>query len=214
MPAISISDCAPVPIAGAIGCMAAVSAARGLAALARDGSRAVCPQARRGAASGRIARSLSPMTSGSSSRCLVAVADRRHPCRRRSLVHQPVDARDVLAELNNTGVSHFYLARTDVGPRSSDSARSGACWTSSTSTTSAVLPAHRRCAHRDGSARCGCSRTAPQLGANRATLEVRRSNEAAQKLYESSGSASRACAACYYSSPPEDALVLWREGLV
>jgi ribosomal-protein-alanine N-acetyltransferase len=52
------------------------------------------------------------------------------------------------------------------------------------------------------------------LGANRATLEVRRSNEAAQKLYEKFGFTVAGVRRLYYSSPPEDALALWREGLV
>jgi ribosomal-protein-alanine N-acetyltransferase len=52
------------------------------------------------------------------------------------------------------------------------------------------------------------------LGAKRATLEVRRSNEAAQKLYEKFGFTVAGVRRLYYSSPAEDALVLWREGLL
>jgi ribosomal-protein-alanine N-acetyltransferase len=48
-------------------------------------------------------------------------------------------------------------------------------------------------------------------GAGRATLEVRRSNTAARKLYESLGFAVAATRPNYYVSPPEDALILWRD---
>ena len=54
---------------------------------------------------------------------------------------------------------------------------------------------------------------AARRGARRATLEVRASNEAARKLYESLGFAVTAVRRRYYTSPEEDALILWREGL-
>ena len=45
----------------------------------------------------------------------------------------------------------------------------------------------------------------------RATLEVRRSNVAAQRLYERLGFAvGRAAPEAYYTQPEEDALILWR----
>jgi [ribosomal protein S18]-alanine N-acetyltransferase len=46
-------------------------------------------------------------------------------------------------------------------------------------------------------------------GIRRATLEVRRSNEAALKLYEGLGFTVQAVRTNYYSHPVEDALVLW-----
>lgn len=49
-------------------------------------------------------------------------------------------------------------------------------------------------------------------GATRATLEVRRSNEAAQRLYERFGFGYAGVRKDYYRQPVEDALVLWREG--
>jgi ribosomal-protein-alanine N-acetyltransferase len=52
-----------------------------------------------------------------------------------------------------------------------------------------------------------------KLGARRATLEVRRSNEAAQKLYEKFGFTVAGVRRQYYTNPQEDALVLWRDGL-
>ena len=51
------------------------------------------------------------------------------------------------------------------------------------------------------------------LGARRATLEVRRSNAAALKLYERLGFTVAGVRKNYYANPVEDALILWREGL-
>jgi ribosomal-protein-alanine N-acetyltransferase len=50
-----------------------------------------------------------------------------------------------------------------------------------------------------------------QLGARRATLEVRASNEAARRLYERLGFYVAGVRRGYYSSPVEDALILWRD---
>ena len=52
---------------------------------------------------------------------------------------------------------------------------------------------------------------AKQLGARRATLEVRASNEAARRLYERLGFFVAATRRNYYTKPVEDALVLWRD---
>jgi [ribosomal protein S18]-alanine N-acetyltransferase len=52
------------------------------------------------------------------------------------------------------------------------------------------------------------------LGARRATLEVRRSNVAALKLYERLGFSVAAIRKDYYDHPVEDALILWRDELV
>ena len=54
-------------------------------------------------------------------------------------------------------------------------------------------------------------REGARLGAGRATLEVRRSNEAARRLYERLGFAVAGVRRDYYTHPVEDALVLWRE---
>ena len=48
-------------------------------------------------------------------------------------------------------------------------------------------------------------------GIRRATLEVRRSNVAAQKLYEKLGFAQAGVRPGYYTQPDEDALILWRD---
>ena len=50
-------------------------------------------------------------------------------------------------------------------------------------------------------------------GAQRATLEVRQSNDAARILYERFGFTVAGVRRGYYSKPVEDALVLWRENL-
>jgi ribosomal-protein-alanine N-acetyltransferase len=51
---------------------------------------------------------------------------------------------------------------------------------------------------------------ATEAGAGEATLEVRRSNLPALKLYEGLGFAVEGVRPGYYSHPEEDALVLWR----
>ena len=54
---------------------------------------------------------------------------------------------------------------------------------------------------------------AVRLGAEKATLEVRRSNEGALKLYERFGFEVGGVRKEYYRQPVEDALILWRTGL-
>jgi ribosomal-protein-alanine N-acetyltransferase len=50
------------------------------------------------------------------------------------------------------------------------------------------------------------------LGARRATLEVRASNDGARRLYERLGFYVAGTRKNYYSHPVEDALILWRDG--
>lgn len=52
-----------------------------------------------------------------------------------------------------------------------------------------------------------------RLGAHRATLEVRASNEGARRLYERLGFHVAATRPHYYTSPVEDALILWHNSL-
>ncbi len=52
-------------------------------------------------------------------------------------------------------------------------------------------------------------RLAAGMGARRATLEVRRSNESALKLYEHLGFTVAGTRRNYYANPVEDALILW-----
>ena len=54
---------------------------------------------------------------------------------------------------------------------------------------------------------------AKRLGANRATLEVRASNDGARRLYERLGFHAAGRRPNYYSSPVEDAVILWKDGL-
>jgi ribosomal-protein-alanine N-acetyltransferase len=53
---------------------------------------------------------------------------------------------------------------------------------------------------------------ARNLGARRATLEVRASNAGARRLYDRLGFYVAGTRRNYYSNPVEDALVLWRDG--
>src|SRR5262245_37510216 len=76
----------------------------------------------------------------------------------------------------------------------------------------AVLSEHRR----QGIASKILSRVFAEgrrAGASRATLEVRRSNEIARRLYERFGFTVAGVRRGYYRHPDEDALVLWRESL-
>lgn len=52
---------------------------------------------------------------------------------------------------------------------------------------------------------------AARQGARRATLEVRRSNEPARRLYEALGFSTGGVRPMYYTGPDEDALILWHE---
>ena len=51
------------------------------------------------------------------------------------------------------------------------------------------------------------------LGAKRATLEVRASNQQARRLYDRLGFYVAATRPSYYTNPVEDALILWRDNL-
>ncbi len=52
---------------------------------------------------------------------------------------------------------------------------------------------------------------ARRLGAVRATLEVRASNQGARRFYEAMSFAVTATRPRYYTNPTEDALILWRD---
>ncbi len=56
-------------------------------------------------------------------------------------------------------------------------------------------------------------RDAVRQGARSATLEVRESNDAARRLYETAGFVVKARRPAYYEKPAEDALILWRDRL-
>ena len=111
-----------------------------------------------------------------------------------------------LSDLANKDISHMFVAREDMGRVI------GFCafWHVLDElhiNNLAVAPASRRGGVAsallakvlgDGAAR----------GAKRVTLEVRRSNEAAQRLYERFGFTVAGVRMGYYSQPVEDALVL------
>jgi [ribosomal protein S18]-alanine N-acetyltransferase len=114
-----------------------------------------------------------------------------------------------LSELEHRNVSFFYIARDAVG----EAIGFCSCWLVLDEVhinNLAVLPEHRR----GGVASALLERVLSDgagRGAHRATLEVRRSNEAALKLYEKFGFRVTAVRRRYYTNPDEDALVLWRE---
>jgi [ribosomal protein S18]-alanine N-acetyltransferase len=116
-----------------------------------------------------------------------------------------------LAELQNVGVSFCYLARDEQG------IVVGFCsfWRVVDElhiNNLAVLPAYR---HRGigTSLLVSVLKEGARLGAHRATLEVRRSNDVARRLYEQLGFSTAGVRRAYYTNPVEDALVLWRERL-
>jgi ribosomal-protein-alanine N-acetyltransferase len=114
-----------------------------------------------------------------------------------------------LSELEHRDVAFFYIARDALG----QAIGFCSCWRVLDEVhinNLAVLPEHRRSGVasallervlQDGVAR----------GAPRATLEVRRSNVAALKLYQKFGFSVSGVRRGYYSNPEEDALVLWRD---
>jgi ribosomal-protein-alanine N-acetyltransferase len=114
-----------------------------------------------------------------------------------------------LAEFDNHGVSYFYLARNT----SRDIVGFCSFWRILDElhiNNLAVAPEHRR-SHAATELLTRVLEDGAKLGAKRATLEVRRSNEPAQQLYERFGFSVAGVRRDYYSNPVEDALVLWRE---
>lgn len=116
-----------------------------------------------------------------------------------------------LKELENTGVSYCYLAKEPRGEVV------GFCsfWRVLDElhiNNLAVAPLRRR--GGVGSALLvHILQEGAALGAQRATLEVRRSNDVARALYERFGFSVAGVRRGYYTNPPEDALILWREHL-
>jgi ribosomal-protein-alanine N-acetyltransferase len=116
-----------------------------------------------------------------------------------------------LAELANTGVSFMFVARDDTGRVI------GFCafWLVLDElhiNNLAVAPEHRRVGVASALLTTVLTEGA-KLGAKRATLEVRRSNEEARRVYQRFGFVVAGVRLDYYSLPTEDALVLWRDDL-
>jgi [ribosomal protein S18]-alanine N-acetyltransferase len=116
-----------------------------------------------------------------------------------------------LSELENRGVSFCYLAR-DAGQRVVGFCSFWRVLDELHINNLAVMPEVRR----EGVASALLSRVLQEgaaLGAERATLEVRRSNDAARMLYERFGFTIAGVRRAYYTNPVEDALVLWKDRL-
>ena len=114
-----------------------------------------------------------------------------------------------LAELKNQGVSFFFLAR-DNNRRIVGFCSFWRVLDELHINNLAVLPDCRR----SGVATALLRRVleeATRLGTRRTMLEVRRSNVPAQELYQKFGFTVSGVRSKYYTNPPEDALVLWRE---
>jgi [ribosomal protein S18]-alanine N-acetyltransferase len=114
-----------------------------------------------------------------------------------------------LADLENRGVSYCFVAQNDAARIV------GFCsvWRVANElhiNNLAVKPEFRRMGVATALL-THALREGARLGARRATLEVRRSNDAARLLYERFGFAVAGIRRGYYTKPIEDALVLWRE---
>jgi len=112
-------------------------------------------------------------------------------------------------ELRNRSVCHIYLVRTP------DSAVAGFCafwfvFDEIHINNVAMRPQFRGRGIGSTLLRHVLSE-ARRLGARRATLEVRASNEGARRLYERLGFYVAATRRNYYTNPVEDALILWHD---
>ncbi len=115
------------------------------------------------------------------------------------------------AELENRGISYCFLARQAGG----DAVGFCSFWHVVDElhiNNLAVAPQHRR-AGVASALLTHIFSEGSRLGAVRATLEVRRSNDPARSLYERFGFTVAGVRRAYYTKPIEDAIVLSREGL-
>jgi [ribosomal protein S18]-alanine N-acetyltransferase len=114
-------------------------------------------------------------------------------------------------DVRNTEVTHVYVGRTSEATV----AAFCSCWLVFDELHIHSL-AVRRDLRRQGLASAllrGVLADASRLGARRATLEVRQSNEPALKLYEKMGFTVSGSRPNYYTQPDEDALILWLDRL-
>jgi [ribosomal protein S18]-alanine N-acetyltransferase len=116
-----------------------------------------------------------------------------------------------LSELENPGVSYCYVASDGEG-RSIGFCSFWRVLDELHINNLAVIPEHRRAGVASALLNFVLEEGA-RLGARRATLEVRRSNDPARYLYERFGFTVAGVRRGYYTRPAEDALVLWREDL-
>ena len=116
-----------------------------------------------------------------------------------------------LAEFENRGISFFYLAKTPLG----DIVGFCSFWRVLDElhiNNLAVMPEYRR-ARAATALLTRVLEDGAKLGATRATLEVRHSNDPALRLYERFNFTIAGIRRAYYSNPVEDALILWKESL-
>ena len=114
-------------------------------------------------------------------------------------------------ELQNTSVSRVYVMRDAAGTLLAFCA----CWFLGDEihiNTLAVKASERRRGHATRLLRFVFGEAARE-GVRRATLEVRRSNDAALNLYAGLGFEVRGVRPNYYQTPEEDALILWSDDL-
>ena len=121
-------------------------------------------------------------------------------------------SRDTLVwELRNSDVTLVYVLRRD----DERIAAFCVCWIIFDElhiNTLAVAPADRRQGYATTLLR-EVMKDAAAKGAQKATLEVRASNQSALALYERLGFRVAANRPGYYTKPQEDALILWRDSL-
>lgn len=121
-------------------------------------------------------------------------------------------SQDMLArELRNSDVARVYVLRAPDGPLLAFCA----CWVIFDELHINTLAVHPN-ARRLGLATRLLQHVFAEAvaeGVHRSTLEVRRSNEPALRLYERLGFAVRAVRRGYYTHPEEDGLILWHADL-
>jgi ribosomal-protein-alanine N-acetyltransferase len=113
----------------------------------------------------------------------------------------------LLWEMRNSDVTRVYLARDETGGLTAFCA----CWVifDEVHINTMAVAADRRRQGVASSLLKYVLAEARAAGARKATLEVRQSNEAALRLYESLGFRVVARRPGYYTKPEEDALILW-----
>ena len=129
----------------------------------------------------------------------------------RTAFTNPWSADSLQWELTNTDVARLYLMRDPAGRLIAYCA----CWMILDELHINSLAIAEAC-RRQGLARRllrHVFRESIDAGAQSATLEVRRSNDAARGLYETLGFRVEATRRDYYQAPREDALVLWHRSL-
>ena len=121
-------------------------------------------------------------------------------------------SREMLArDLRNTDVARVYVLRNPEGKLLAFCA----CWLVADELHINTLAVKAEARRRGLATRLlrFVLAEASAAGATRATLEVRRSNAAALRLYERLGFEVRAIRPKYYSQPVEDGLILWSHKL-